>query len=247
MQTAYEVNGWIAEGVDSAGRIIRVLELLPPSSTEALATADARSSPSTRLTLRLADPAPRRSRVCRRVESVPAEPERGRRSASTLGVVATRVYVETSIPSFFFEERPEPDMVARRTWTRDWWTAATGTTELVTSIAVIEELERGEFAARESCLELVAGLAQLGIDQAVLEIVQAYIHHRVMPADPAGDALHLALASYHRCDFLVTWNCRHIANANKFGHIRRVNTLLGLYNPSLVTPLELLGGTEDAE
>jgi hypothetical protein len=63
-----------------------------------------------------------------------------------------------------------------------------------------------------------------------------------------GDALHLthlALASYHKCDFLLTWNCRHLANANKFGYIRRVNTLLGLYVPLLVTPLELLGGIDD--
>ena len=65
-----------------------------------------------------------------------------------------------------------------------------------------------------------------------------------MPDDPVGDALHLAIASYHKCDFLLTWNCRHLANANKFGHIRRVNTLLGLYVPLLVTPLELLGGKE---
>ena len=58
-----------------------------------------------------------------------------------------------------------------------------------------------------------------------------------MPADPGGDALHLALASYHKCDFLVTWNCQHLANANKFGHIRRVNAMLGLFVPALVTPL----------
>ncbi len=63
----------------------------------------------------------------------------------------------------------------------------------------------------------------------------------VMPRDPAGDALHLAAASFHRCDFLVTWNCQHLANANKFGHIRRVNSIIGLGNPALVTPLELLG------
>ena len=66
-----------------------------------------------------------------------------------------------------------------------------------------------------------------------------------MPRDPAGDALHLALASYHKCDFLLTWNCQHLANANKFGHIRRVNTLLGLFVPDLVTPLELLGEDEN--
>ncbi len=71
--------------------------------------------------------------------------------------------------------------------------------------------------------------------------------HKLMPSDPGGDALHLALASYHKCDFLATWNCRHLANANKFGHVRRVNTLLGLYVPALVTPLELLGGVHDRD
>ena len=72
--------------------------------------------------------------------------------------------------------------------------------------------------------------------------MQTYIDHKVMPCDPTGDALHLALASYHKCDFLLTWNCSHLANANKFSHIRRINTMIGLYVPILVTPLELLGG-----
>ena len=92
---------------------------------------------------------------------------------------------------------------------------------------------------------MIANLPVVAIDASILEIVEAYIRHRVMPADPAGDALHLALASYHRCDFLVTWNCRHLANANKFGHIRRVNGLLGLLTPALVTPLELLGDDDE--
>ncbi|MBT5020449.1 MAG: hypothetical protein HON04_17090, partial [Planctomicrobium sp.] len=79
------------------------------------------------------------------------------------------------------------------------------------------------------------------ISEPVIEIVEAYIARMVMPNDPTGDALHLALASYHQCDFLATWNCKHLANANKFDHIRRVNGILGLTVPSLVTPLELLG------
>jgi len=149
------------------------------------------------------------------------------------------VYVETSIPSFYFEPRTEPDMVARRQWTRSWWSAALKRHELVTSPAVMDELERGAFPCREDCLRLLENLPLLAIEEPVLEIVEAYVARRVMPADPAGDALHPALPSFHRCEFLVTWNCRHLANANKFGHIRRVNTLLGLYVPSLVTPLEL--------
>ena len=107
---------------------------------------------------------------------------------------------------------------------------------------MLDELAGGPPERSADWLALVAGLPVLIVEPAIAEIVQAYIHHKVMPADPAGDALHLALASYHKCDFLVTWNCEHIANANKLGHIRRVNTMLGLFVPSIVTPLELLGG-----
>ena len=71
-------------------------------------------------------------------------------------------------------------------------------------------------------------------------IVDTYVSQHVMPADPRGDALHLALASYHHCHFLLTWNCRHLANANKFEHIRHVNSNLGLFSPILTTPYELL-------
>ncbi len=149
------------------------------------------------------------------------------------------VYIETSVPSFYHEVRTEPDMIARRDWTRAWWKAAIERHDLVTSPAVLDELERGDYPRRKECLDLVSRLPLLAIEEPVVDIVETYIARRVMPADPAGDALHLALASYHRCDFLVTWNCRHLANANKFGHIRRVNTLLGLYSPDLVTPLEL--------
>lgn len=156
-----------------------------------------------------------------------------------------RVYIETTIPSFYFEARVEPDMAARREWTRKWWEASPGVTDLVTSVAVLDELRRGRFAFRSECLNLMRAVEILPIDRSVREIVAAYIGHNVMPADPVGDALHLAIASYHRCDFLLTWNCKHLANANKFEHIRRVNTLLGLFVPALVTPLELLGEAGD--
>jgi hypothetical protein len=92
---------------------------------------------------------------------------------------------------------------------------------------------------------LVEPLPLLGIEGPVLDIVHTYVLRQLMPADPVGDALHLALASYHRCDYLVTWNCQHLANAWKFVHLRRVNSALGLMVPSLVTPLELLGGPDE--
>ncbi len=152
-----------------------------------------------------------------------------------------RIYLETTIFSFYYEVRTEPDMVARRRWTRQWLDAAIGTDEeLVTSLAVIGELERGEFPGKADALQLIARFPVEDITEPVAEIVEAYIARKLMPNDPTGDALHLALASFHRCDFLATWNCQHLANANKFDHIRRVNGILGLMVPALVTPLELL-------
>jgi hypothetical protein len=155
----------------------------------------------------------------------------------------SKIYIETSIPSFYHEVRTEPDMIARKDWTRQWWDDFSKEFFLVTSIAVIDELNNGDFPIKEKSLELIKDLPLVAVEPAIAEIVEAYIRHKVMPNDPVGDALHLALTSFHKCDFLLTWNCRHLANANKFGHIRRVNTLLGLYIPMLVTPLELLGGS----
>jgi len=151
------------------------------------------------------------------------------------------VYIETTIPSSYHDVRQTPEMIARRDWTRRWWSHAEDRYRRVTSLAVVEELQDGlpEHALRR--LDLINDLPLLPMDPGIEEIVECYIRHKLMPADPGGDALHLAIASYHKCDFVLTWNCLHLANANKFGHIRRINTMLGLFVPTLVTPLELLG------
>jgi len=151
-------------------------------------------------------------------------------------------YIETTIPSFYHEVRSEPSMVARRDWTRRWFDVAVTSDRIVSSVAVLDELRRGDFPGRDECLAMLDTIEMLELDDPVFEIVEAYLANKLMPSDPFGDALHLALASYHRCDFLVTWNCLRLANANKFGQIRRINGILGLYTPELVTPMELLGG-----
>lgn len=152
------------------------------------------------------------------------------------------VYIETSIPSFYYETRTEPDMVARREWTRQWWDVRRVQYQLVTSQAVLDELARGDYPTKRAVLSLVADLPILPVEPPVPSIVAAYLDNTVMPRDPTGDALHLALAAYHGCDFLLTWNCNHLANANKFVQIRRVTASLGYEAPTIATPLELLGG-----
>ena len=154
------------------------------------------------------------------------------------------IYIETTIPSFYYETRTEPEMVARRNWTRDWWNNHRKSHSLATSEAVLNELEEGDFPNKKKKIELVSELDIVEITEDIIDIVEVYIQQHVMPRDPTGDALHLALASWHKFDFLLTWNCEHLANANKFDHIRRINTLLGLFTPVLITPLALL--TKDA-
>ena len=155
-----------------------------------------------------------------------------------------KVYVESTIPSFYHEVRTEPEMVARREWTRQWWDERSEEYDVVTSVAVIDELSRGDYPKKAQVLGLMEDVPLVPIEESIAEIVRAYVLHKLMPSDPLGDALHLAAASFHKCDFLLTWNSRHLANANKFAQIRRVNILLGLFVPMIVTPLELLG--EDA-
>ena len=87
---------------------------------------------------------------------------------------------------------------------------------------------------------LVADLAQLEINTDVLGVANIYVERLLMPNDADGDALHLAIASYHNIDVLLTWNCKHLANPSKFGHIDKINGELGLSVPLITTPLNYL-------
>jgi hypothetical protein len=154
--------------------------------------------------------------------------------------VSALIYVETSIPSFYHDTRPEPEHQARKQWTREWWAIASDRDVLVTSAAVTVELERAPEPKRAEALGLIESLPLLGSPSEVDQLVAAYLANHLMPRDAAGDARHLALATFHGCDMLATWNCRHIANANKRAQIQRLNASLGLATPLLTTPLELL-------
>lgn len=155
------------------------------------------------------------------------------------------VYIETTIPSFHDTYRKETEMLAMRNWTRQWWEHRRKYYELVTGPSVIEELERGKYGNQKEALKLIEDVRILEVTEEIVYIVDSYIRHSLMPRDVQGDALHLALASSYGCQYLLTWNCAHLANANKYEHIRHVNSLLGLSVPILATPCELLNGGEE--
>ncbi len=153
----------------------------------------------------------------------------------------TTVYIETSIPSFYYSVRTDTESLARKAWTRRWWALYSELFALHSSPAVIAELERGTRQDETSQrLSLLEGMKLLEITSDVRRVATIYIERLLMPRDAAGDALHLALVSYYRLDVLLTWNCRHLANPNKFGHIESVNAELGFALPLLTTPLNYL-------
>ena len=96
------------------------------------------------------------------------------------------IYVETSIPSFYFETRPTSQMQARREWTREWWEIATLRDNLVTSLGVIHELNFTPEPKRSECLTLLDHLPLLDITEDADNLIEAYISNKVMPADAVG-------------------------------------------------------------
>jgi hypothetical protein len=84
-----------------------------------------------------------------------------------------KVHIETTIPSFYHEVRTEPDMIARREWTLQWWDNFSSEYFLVTSIAVIDGLSKGDFPIKDQALELIKDLPLLPIEPAIAEIAEA--------------------------------------------------------------------------
>lgn len=126
-------------------------------------------------------------------------------------------------------------------WTREWWSGPRLLCDCWTSVAVMEELESGDHPEKQQKLDLLEEALLLEITDEIREIAQVYIDNYLMPKDVAGDALHVAVASYYKMDYLLTWNCTHLANARKKHHLRRINGRLRLDTPEIITPLELLG------
>lgn len=157
--------------------------------------------------------------------------------------MSLKVYIETTIPSFYFETRRNVECLSRRNWTRRWWDDHRHEHQLVTSLVVRDELSDPKYpeTKRRSALALLDELPLLDLNVRIDEIVESYVENLLMPQQPTADAIHLALASHYGCDVLLTWNCVHLANPNKFRHIQDINKRLGLAVPMVVTPLELLG------
>lgn len=150
------------------------------------------------------------------------------------------VYVETTVPTYYHETRSSPQIAAWRDVTRQWWDRHRRRYDLYTSRLVLAELARAAAPKGGRARSLLKGVAVLDEPPGLEQVVVYYIEQKLMPAEAGGDAVDLALASMHLMDFLLTWNCRHLANANKIQHMAVLNVRLRLHLPVITTPLTLM-------
>lgn len=152
-----------------------------------------------------------------------------------------RVYIETSVVSYL-TGRSSRDLVvaAHQEVTREWWRDRANDFSLIVSDLVMEEVERGDMeavAARRTALE---GLPVLSTHDEAVGVAEVLLSSGMIPRKAVADALHIALAATHGMDYLLTWNCKHIANALIRNHIVAVIERLGYSCPVICTPEELL-------
>jgi predicted nucleic acid-binding protein len=142
------------------------------------------------------------------------------------------IYLETSVIGAYLDNG-EP---FRRDLTMRWWEREMSEYRAVTSILTVRELERVSEPHRTSYLNLVGALEQIELTEEVAILAEGYISRAIFHRKFIGDALHVALASYHKIDYLVTWNFGHIANVRRQARIRLFNTTAGFFVPMIITP-----------
>lgn len=152
-----------------------------------------------------------------------------------------RVYIETTIPSFL-AARPSRDVIVagKQETTRLWWELRSRDFELFVSPLVWDEVALGDHEASQRRCAIIDGLWVLAVDEQTSRIAEAFLASGAIPAKAATDASHIAVATRHGMDFLLTWNCRHIANAQTLRRLHAVASTLGYELPTICTPDELM-------
>jgi predicted nucleic acid-binding protein len=152
----------------------------------------------------------------------------------------SRVYLETTIPSYL-TARPSRDIVraAEQEVTRTWWNTRNAF-ELYVSELVIDEVAAGDPHAAAQRLEALAGVQLLEMTREAEGLGVQLVRQAALPQRAAIDALHIALAAVHGMNYLLTWNCKHIANATMRSKIEEVCRATGFESPIICTPMELL-------
>lgn len=152
------------------------------------------------------------------------------------------VYIETTVVSYLVANpNQDPLLAAHQQLTRQWWQDERHLYHCVTSSEVWREASLGDPEMGRRRTAALAGLTMLAVEDSALALARAILAERILPPAAASDAIHAVVASQHRVDILLTWNCRHLANPHLLGRLRRFLAERGLALPEICTPLELAG------
>jgi predicted nucleic acid-binding protein len=152
-----------------------------------------------------------------------------------------KVYLETTIPSLLTAWHSRDVLIAgQQQATQEWWQQRRRKFELFVSVLVMREIERGDTVAAQQRAAAVAECRVLPFPPEAAELTRALLASRLIPAKAEADAAHVATAAVHGMDFLLTWNCRHIANAVIVEKLRAVCEGEGYPAPVICTPHELM-------
>jgi hypothetical protein len=156
------------------------------------------------------------------------------------------VYLETTFVSYLVA-LPARDLViaAHQQVTRDWWQRRRTQFRLVISQVVLDEISAGDESEVRKRLELVKPLPVLASSADAEALTAAIIEAGVLPEKAVRDAAHIALATVHGVQYLLTWNCRHLANAQISRRVSRICSEHGFVMPAICTPEELFEETDD--
>lgn len=153
------------------------------------------------------------------------------------------IYLETSVIGAYLDNG-EP---FRRDLTIRWWEHEMSDYRTVISPLVVRELERVPEPHRTGYLKLVAPLEQVELSDEATILADGYISRGIFHRKYIADALHVALASVHKIDYLVTWNFGHLANVRRQARVRLFNTAAGFFVPMIVTPEFLVSELTEKE
>ncbi len=157
-----------------------------------------------------------------------------------------RVYLETTIPSYL-TARPSRDLVmaANRETTHEWWDNRRNDFELFISQLVFEEASAGDSEAARKRIAFIESVARLDVTDQAAMLGKQLVAKIPLPTRAQTDALHIAVAAVNGMEYLLTWNCTHIANATMRDRIEMICRDMGFEPPIICTPLELLGRDEN--
>ncbi len=152
------------------------------------------------------------------------------------------VYIETPIVSYLRQKTSTQVVTAeRQLLTHRWWDGERENYELVVSQYVVDEASAGDSTLAAERLETLEGIPLLPNAPEIPQIANEIMALGVLPSNAQVDALHIAAVAHHRIQYLLTWNCRHIANAKILPRIHGVMTDLDIPIPIICTPEEMLG------